>query len=391
MAASPQEDDGKTCWAGFYREPGHMVMEQTPRPTLEGCMPGTVLLEALYTTICGSDMLYINQPREIDHCAGASIHEAIARIVDLVPTDEPELDNPFGLTTDQIVLALPSNYLHSGIFRDVPPERAQALREGVKCTGGMSQYFIGHASHCYPIPSKDKWGPGVELHHLTAAQPLGTILWMGRQLPNLLHKTVLVLGQGQNGQLATHLMASMGARRIIAADVLPERLAISTHMGATDIVQIDPEDSAKAVAEVQRLTSGAGADVVLEMVGHQDSTINLCIEMVAPSGLIMAFGVPGNSLYGSFAFATLFRKNAKLQGSVFPCAHEDFPFAVELLAQGRIKAGPIFNTDPFSLEHAPDAFSKSLYAKHTVMKVIIEMQRDMPAAIAAGHFGVGSV
>jgi hypothetical protein len=91
---------------------------------------------------------------------------------------------------------------------------------------------------------------------LCTPQPLGTIIWMARQLPNLLHKSVVVLGQGQNGvlpsaaaavrfkggcdiltvlcvcvcacglgepagQIATNLMASMGARQVIGMDSVP--------------------------------------------------------------------------------------------------------------------------------------------------------------------------
>eukprot|EP00730_Choanoeca_flexa_P006775 TRINITY_DN12223_c0_g1_i1.p1 TRINITY_DN12223_c0_g1~~TRINITY_DN12223_c0_g1_i1.p1 ORF type:complete len:383 (+),score=75.10 TRINITY_DN12223_c0_g1_i1:1085-2233(+) len=358
------------CKAGFYSKPGEVEMQMIDSPTLDGCIDGTVLLQGLYTTICGSDMLYVHQPRDIDHCCGASVHEVVARVLDV------EGDDWHGLHKDQIVLALPSNYMTSGIFRDVPEPEAQKLREGIPLTGGLSEYFLSHASHCYAIPPRKEWAKGLEPHHFTAAQPLGTILWMMRQCPNLLHKNVVILGQGQNGQIATNLVASMGARKVIAMDVIQGRLDISKQMGATDLVQVDLNDRNKALDEVKAITKGKGADVVLEMVGHQESTINLCIDLVADSGIIVAFGVPGNHIYGEFAFATLFRKNARLFGSVFPCAHEDFPFAVELIAQGRVDVQPIFNTEPFEIDQAPTAFHRCIHEKETVMKVNIKLRRD---------------
>eukprot|EP00730_Choanoeca_flexa_P006776 TRINITY_DN12223_c0_g1_i3.p1 TRINITY_DN12223_c0_g1~~TRINITY_DN12223_c0_g1_i3.p1 ORF type:complete len:436 (+),score=68.76 TRINITY_DN12223_c0_g1_i3:1029-2336(+) len=411
------------CKAGFYSKPGEVEMQMIDSPTLDGCIDGTVLLQGLYTTICGSDMLYVHQPRDIDHCCGASVHEVVARVLDV------EGDDWHGLHKDQIVLALPSNYMTSGIFRDVPEPEAQKLREGIPLTGGkyphvflancvqsamalnsyseispfilvseeqsvcllratqtlaplliciigLSEYFLSHASHCYAIPPRKEWAKGLEPHHFTAAQPLGTILWMMRQCPNLLHKNVVILGQGQNCQIATNLVASMGARKVIAMDVIQGRLDISKQMGATDLVQVDLNDRNKALDEVKAITKGKGADVVLEMVGHQESTINLCIDLVADSGIIVAFGVPGNHIYGEFAFATLFRKNARLFGSVFPCAHEDFPFAVELIAQGRVDVQPIFNTEPFEIDQAPTAFHRCIHEKETVMKVNIKLRRD---------------
>lgn len=39
----------------------------------------------------------------------------------------------------------------------------------------------------------------MQLDHFVAAQPVGTLIWMLRKCPNLLGKTVLVQGQGQNG------------------------------------------------------------------------------------------------------------------------------------------------------------------------------------------------
>ena len=43
---------------------------QDDLPLLKGLPEGTALIRGLYTTICGSDMLYIHKPRAIDQCVG---------------------------------------------------------------------------------------------------------------------------------------------------------------------------------------------------------------------------------------------------------------------------------------------------------------------------------
>lgn len=48
---------------------------------------------------------------------------------------------------------------------------------------------------------------------------------------------VAIVGQGQNGLLMTAVLANAGARRVLALDRLPERLAVSSRMGATHTLQ----------------------------------------------------------------------------------------------------------------------------------------------------------
>ena len=65
---------------------------------------------------------------------------------------------------------------------------------------GLARHFLSHTSHMYKLPA-DSCIPPERVSHYVAAQPIGTILWMLRKVPNLLHKTVLVQGQGQNGMM----------------------------------------------------------------------------------------------------------------------------------------------------------------------------------------------
>lgn len=58
-------------------------------------------------------------------------------------------------------------------------------------------------------------------------------------------------------------------------------------------------------------------------------------------------------------------------GAVFPCAHEDFPFAIELIAEGRINTPAMFTTDVFKFDEAEKAFAKTIHSKHEVLKVKI--------------------
>ncbi|GAA4006091.1 hypothetical protein GCM10022631_16810 [Deinococcus rubellus] len=74
---------------------------------------------------------------------------------------------------------------------------------------------------------------------------------------------VVVFGCGPLGQFAIIRARLLSATRIIALDWLPDRLDMAQRNGA-ETVNFDTEDPVKAV---QRLTSGVGADSVIDVVG----------------------------------------------------------------------------------------------------------------------------
>ena len=81
-------------------------------------------------------------------------------------------------------------------------------------------------------------------------------------------QTVVVQGAGAIGLLVVATARLAGAGRIIAVDMVDERLKMAMRLGADHVVDMrqhpKPEDR---VAEVKRLTGGLGGDVVVEAVG----------------------------------------------------------------------------------------------------------------------------
>ena len=92
------------------------------------------------------------------------------------------------------------------------------------------------------------------------------------------------MGQGPMGLLFTHLVSNLGAKTIIATDLVDFRLEAAKQMRATHTVnaaEVDP------VAAVEQITDGRMADLVFEVVGHQTETINQCMDMVKRDGTIL--------------------------------------------------------------------------------------------------------
>jgi len=80
--------------------------------------------------------------------------------------------------------------------------------------------------------------------------------------------SVVVQGVGPIGLLVVATANMAGAGNIIAVDMVDDRLEMAERLGADHIVDMRVFDSAeKRVAEVDRLTQGLGADVVVECAG----------------------------------------------------------------------------------------------------------------------------
>lgn len=170
----------------------------------------------------------------------------------------------------------------------VVESRTDAYQEGQRVivipergTGGLMEYLVSHPGRMILLPDE---GP---LDEWVMCQPTGTVLYSCRQMGTVLQKNVLVLGQGSIGLSFTMLTANMGARNVIAADLLDYRLEKARAMGATHTVNPDKDDLRDAVMEITR---GQGADVVVEAAGYPD-TFNLAFGLVKQFGQVILFGI----------------------------------------------------------------------------------------------------
>jgi threonine dehydrogenase-like Zn-dependent dehydrogenase len=78
---------------------------------------------------------------------------------------------------------------------------------------------------------------------------------------------VVIFGMGTLGLLLTQMCRLSGAR-VTAVDTLPSRLALAKQMGAERV--LNPSESPNIAVQVQELTRGRGADVVIEVTGNVD-------------------------------------------------------------------------------------------------------------------------
>ena len=313
--------------------PRQIEIVDIEQPNLADYPEGTVIIKTVHSAVCGTDMpsFVLEHPADSYPLgAGLSIHEAIG-IVTESTSDKFKVGDE--------VLALP------------------------RYIGGLSEYFLSDESVTLPLmdyPRKDC---------ILMSQPLGTVVWACRKLPNLLNLDTVVIGQGPMGLLFTHLLSNLGAKTVITTDLVDFRLAASKKMRATHTINAAKEDP---VAVIEEITEGRMADLVIEVVGHQTETINECLQLLKRDGTLLAFGVPDDQIY-DFHFADFFRKNIRFIGSVGPDAPNDFPLAMDMIAQGRLDVAPII-THHLPFTEAQLGFEMALNRKDAAIKIVFDYE-----------------
>jgi threonine dehydrogenase-like Zn-dependent dehydrogenase len=325
-------------FAAHITAPCRIELVDTPEPSLSPQTDGRhqILFQPELTCLCGSDLPYFlrngEQPNpEIGH----SLHEMIGRVVATDGTRFKAGDR---------VLCVPYN--QRGFFERyaIHEERAIAL------------------------------DPRVPDECALLAQPLGTAIFALKKLPAIMDQDVAVVGQGPMGQLMCAALRNLGAREIIAIDLLESRLAHSPGMGATATVCNAKEDP---IAAVSRITGGRMAEIVIEAVGHQDQALDLCIDLCQPGGRILYFGVPPEYI-DRVRWRDLFFKNITLHTSVNPDFRRDFPLAMRWIGEGRIDVSKII-THRYPVSQIQTAFETFRDRKEGALKVLVEFPAYRPA------------
>jgi len=97
---------------------------------------------------------------------------------------------------------------------------------------------------------------------------------------------VVVFGLGPVGLCAVASARLFKPVRLIAVDVVPDRLALAKQMGADEVVDASGEDVRTAI---KQLTDGWGADLVVEAVGKKESLAD-AIAVTSPGGVVAVLG-----------------------------------------------------------------------------------------------------
>lgn len=225
--------------------------------------------------------------------------------------------------------------------------------------GGLTELLAVPESRLLPIPAE------VPADEAALLQVLGTCIHAQRRVTTFPVDVAAVVGLGVSGLLHLQLLHLRGASRLVGVSRSAEKRSLGEAAGA--VCTTGPDQAANAIHD---LTSGLGADLVVEAAGT-GATLRLAIELAAPGGTVLSFGtisgappLPGYDLY---------YKELRLI-STRAAALSDYQDAITLAAAGRINAGPLV-THRIPLDQAPHALD-SWGADPGQLKTVIELPAD---------------
>jgi alcohol dehydrogenase len=144
-----------------------------------------------------------------------------------------------------------------------------------------------------------------------------------------------VHGTGGVGLSALLIARALGAR-VVAVDVVPERLSHALSLGAEAVVDARGGDTAAAIREA----TGGGAHVSLEALGIAE-TLNASIECLRPLGRHIQIGMPtGHQARVEVNMLAVYMKQLSLFASRGMPAWR-YPSLLSLIETGRIDIRPI--------------------------------------------------
>ncbi len=339
-----------------YHGPNNKAWEEVPKPTLQADTDAIVRVDA--TTICGTDLHIlkgdvpaVTDGRILGHEAVGTVDEVGAAVKNLKPGDK--------VLVSCVTACGSCRYCREGRY-------GQCLRGGGwilghKIDGTQAEYvrvpFADNSTYPAPAGVSDE-----ELLMLADILPTGYEVGVlnGCIRPG---DVVAVVGAGPIG-----LSAIMGAKlfspsHIIAIDKADTRLEAAKQFGADVVVNNGRED---ALAVVQSLTGGLGADVAIEAVGVP-ATFELAAELIRPGGHVANIGVHGEAV--TLHLETLWIKDVTITTGLVDTYST--PTLLKLITNGQLAAEK-FVTHHFDLDQMIEAYDVFGRAADTgALKVVL--------------------
>ena len=234
---------------------------------------------------------------------------------------------------------------------------------GSRIDGSFAEYVKVPVENIVPL------GADFPLEKGAFIEPVTVCLHPILRLDNLLGQTVVVTGLGAIGLLAVQIFKAMGARHIIASDIVPEKLKMATRMGATRTVNVTEE----CLEEI--LDDLGGADVVFESSGSNPAKLS-AVRVAKGRGTVLLVGTsPRDITFEAVLFERITRKELNIVGSWMnysaPWPGSEWRTAVWLLKEGLIDTEPL-TTHRFDIEDFQKGLDVIFDGEELFIKIIVK-------------------
>jgi len=178
-----------------------------------------------------------------------------------------------------------------------------------------------------------------------------------------LNDTALVVGTGMIGLLVVQALRAAGCGRILAADLVPQRLELARKLGADEVLDSRAVD---VPGEILKRTDGRGVDIAMEAVGLS-ATVQTAVASLRKGGRLVLIGNMAPKV--ELPLQAVVTRELTLYGSCASCG--EYPACLDLIARGTIDVDSLTSAAA-PLDEGPQWFARLYEGKEPLMKVILE-------------------
>ena len=258
-----------------YLDPGKITLQRISLPELR---PNQVLVKAHQASVCGSERYFYRgitvRPQD-EARGGPGTHLGEGRKDGRSRHAYPM--GPLGHEGGGTILEKGSaveEYLGGGKVKVGDKVASLVYPTYTDC-------WVTDVTHVQPIPE------GVPFEVGCLYEPLGCAGWAALYMGVKLGDTVAVNGVGFAGNIMLQGAMKAGASKVIAVDVVPEKLRIAKELGADHAIHAQEVDP---VAAVNEITGGEGVDVSVEAIGGTGVGVGQAMGMVRHNGILAIYG-----------------------------------------------------------------------------------------------------
>lgn len=319
--------------------------------------PGEAVVRTHRMGICGTDLsCYLGKfpffayPRTPGHELGLEVVAVGDGVTHVKPGDkcslEPYVNDPQSRTSQKGSLNCCPGVQVIGVHND------GGLRKGT---------FIVPARKLHP-------GNDLSYEQLALVETLAIGYHAVQRANPQAGETVLVIGAGPIGLACLEFLKLMAGVKVIVMDRVQGRLDFcARHLGIQH--GILAQDDGTHLAELEALTNGNLADVIIDATGSPRS-MSTCFEFAAFTGRVVYVGITTSEL--SFPHAPVFHRRELTLLASRNALPEDFGKIINLIRGGKIRTD-VWITHRIRFDEVPGKFAQFTDPALGAIKAIIEV------------------
>jgi threonine dehydrogenase-like Zn-dependent dehydrogenase len=226
---------------------------------------------------------------------------------------------------------------------------------GLTTDGAFSEYVAVKEKYCWKLNGlEERFSKDEALRIGALIEPLGcayngVFVSGGGFYPGAY---AVVYGTGPIGLGTVALLKDSGAAKIIAVDVIDERLEIAKRMGADFAFNASREE--RLDEKIMDITGGWGADIQVEAAGAADKTLPIIRGLYAKRGKVIYLGRAAT--HGTFDLNEIVSGAHSIYGARGHSGYGIFPNIIKMIQGGRLEAVGEMITSVFPFSDIINAF-----------------------------------